>query len=45
MIAALPMYDMAGQQPANDAFWAATRDRLHARGIGAPETLDRGIGL
>lgn len=45
MIAALPMYDMPGQQPANDAFWAAARDGLRARGIDAPDALDRTIGL
>ncbi|WP_127903210.1 phosphate/phosphite/phosphonate ABC transporter substrate-binding protein [Solirhodobacter olei] len=45
MIAALPMYDMPGQQPANDAFWAAVRDALRARGIAAPDALDREIGL
>lgn len=45
MIAALPMYDMAPLQAANDALWAATRDALRARGIAAPEALDRAMDL
>lgn len=45
MIAALPMYDMAPLQAANDLFWAAVRDALRARGIAAPDTLDRQTGM
>lgn len=45
MIAALPMYDMAPQQAANDAFWSAVRDGLRGRGIAAPEALDRETGM
>jgi ABC-type phosphate/phosphonate transport system substrate-binding protein len=42
VIAALPMYDHPRQQAANDAFWAAVRDRLRDAGITAPEALHRG---
>ncbi|MDE3122468.1 MAG: PhnD/SsuA/transferrin family substrate-binding protein [Paracoccaceae bacterium] len=45
MIAALPMYDMAPLLAANDAFWAAIRDALWARGIAAPDALDRQTGM
>ena len=45
MIASLPMYDMAALAGANDALWAAVRDRLRARGMPAPEALDRVTGL
>jgi ABC-type phosphate/phosphonate transport system substrate-binding protein len=45
MIATLPMYDMAPLQAANDAFWAAVRDALRARGMAAPDTLTRDIGM
>ncbi|MBI1218876.1 MAG: PhnD/SsuA/transferrin family substrate-binding protein [Rhodobacteraceae bacterium] len=45
MIAALPMYDMVALQGANDAFWAAVREALRARGIAAPDTLNRDIGM
>ena len=45
MIATLPMYDMTALQGANDAFWAAVRDALRARGIAAPDALSRDIGL
>ncbi|WP_136442806.1 phosphate/phosphite/phosphonate ABC transporter substrate-binding protein [Pacificoceanicola onchidii] len=41
MIAALPMYDRAEVQAANDALWASVRARL---GFG-PERLDRDKGL
>jgi ABC-type phosphate/phosphonate transport system substrate-binding protein len=40
--AALPMYDLRGVQPANDALWKAIAARLEAEGIsGVPETLTR----
>ena len=45
MIAALPMYDWPEARGANDRFWAAIRDRLRARGLGAPEALTRDLGL
>ncbi|WP_102225019.1 phosphate/phosphite/phosphonate ABC transporter substrate-binding protein [Acidimangrovimonas sediminis] len=45
MIAALPMYDRPENAASHDALWAATRDALRAAGVGAPETLDRDIGL
>jgi ABC-type phosphate/phosphonate transport system substrate-binding protein len=35
------MYDWPEVQWANDALWAAIRDRLRASGIAAPENLDR----
>lgn len=41
MIAALPMYDMAPLQAANDALWAGVRDALRARSLAAPDALDR----
>jgi len=40
-IAALPMYDWPERRAEVDAEWAAIRDRLRARGIGAPEHLTR----
>ena len=42
MIAALPMYDRPETARANDRLWAATRDRLRADGLDAPEALTRG---
>jgi ABC-type phosphate/phosphonate transport system substrate-binding protein len=43
-IAGLPMYDTAALRPATDAFWAALRDALIARGIvDAPEGLSHGL--
>lgn len=45
MIASLPMYDMAALAGANDALWAAVRDRLRARGVAAPDALDRDRGM
>lgn len=45
MIAALPMYDMAALQRANDAFWAGIRDALRAHGVAAPDTLNRDIDM
>jgi ABC-type phosphate/phosphonate transport system substrate-binding protein len=44
-VAALPMYDWLEVQGATDAFWAALRDALRARGVAAPEALERGRGL
>lgn len=41
MIASLPMYDWPHTHAAHDAFWALIRDGLRARGIEAPEALDR----
>jgi ABC-type phosphate/phosphonate transport system substrate-binding protein len=40
MIASLPMYQRPQTRSATEAFWAATRDALRARGIAAPEHLD-----
>lgn len=40
-IAALPMYDWPEIRPALDAFWAGWRDAIRARGLDAPEALDR----
>jgi len=40
-VASLPMYDWPEVRWANDALWAAIRDRLRAAGIDAPDTLDR----
>ena len=45
MIAALPMYDRAETSAAHDALWQAIRSALLARGLQAPATLDREIGL
>ena len=42
LVASLLMYDRPDVvQRANDALWAALRDRLRARGLDVPETLDR----
>jgi hypothetical protein len=41
MIAALPMYDRPENRSAHDALWALIRDGLRARGIEAPDELDR----
>ncbi len=41
MIASLPMYDRPENAAAHDALWALIRDGLRARGIEAPEALDR----
>jgi hypothetical protein len=44
VIAALPMYDTAALRPATDAFWAALREALVARGVAdAPEELTREV--
>jgi ABC-type phosphate/phosphonate transport system substrate-binding protein len=40
-VASLPMYDWPEVQWAHDALWSAIAERLNARGIAAPETLDR----
>lgn len=40
MIATLPMYLRPETREATDAFWAAIRDALRARGIDAPAQLD-----
>ena len=41
-IASLMMYDQpAAAQGANDALWAALRDRLRGRGLEVPDLLDR----
>jgi ABC-type phosphate/phosphonate transport system substrate-binding protein len=41
VIASLPMYDWPEIRPATDAVWASLRDRLRARGIEAPDALER----
>lgn len=42
LVASLLMYDQpAVVQGANDALWAALRDRLRARGLAVPDLLDR----
>lgn len=42
LVASLLMYDQPKVvQGANDALWAALRDRLRARGLDVPESLDR----
>ncbi|MGY2736786.1 phosphate/phosphite/phosphonate ABC transporter substrate-binding protein [Sphingomonas sp. UYP23] len=40
-IASLAMYDHPAQHAANDRVWAEIARRLRARGVAAPETLDR----
>lgn len=40
-IASLGMYDHPAQHAANDRLWAEIARRLRARGVAAPETLDR----
>ena len=42
MIAALPMYDRPEMAGATDLYWALVRDELRARGVDAPEALQRG---
>ena len=44
-IAALPMYHRPENAAAHDALWAAIRDGLRARGVAAPDALDRRIGV
>lgn len=41
MIAALPMYDRPENRAAHDLLWSLIRDGLRARGIEAPDALDR----
>jgi ABC-type phosphate/phosphonate transport system substrate-binding protein len=41
MFAALPMYDRPDNRAAHDRLWGAIRDGLRARGVEAPEALDR----
>lgn len=43
VIAALPMYDRPENAAAHDRLWAAVRDGLRARGVAAPDALDRGL--
>ncbi|PRY94685.1 phosphonate ABC transporter substrate-binding protein [Hasllibacter halocynthiae] len=43
MLASLPMYDRPGNAAAHDALWSAIRDGLRARGIAAPDRLDRTV--
>lgn len=45
MIAALPMYHRPETAAAHDALWALVRDGLRARGVAAPDALDREIGV
>ncbi len=40
-VASLPMYDWPEVRAATDAWWAALRDALRARGLAAPEALAR----
>lgn len=40
-VAALPMYDLPAVRWANDRLWDFLRDRLRARGVAAPDALDR----
>ena len=44
-IAALPMYDRPENRAAHDALWALVRDGLRARGVAAPDALDRQVGV
>jgi ABC-type phosphate/phosphonate transport system substrate-binding protein len=41
MFAALPMYDRPENASAHDALWRLIRDGLRARGVPAPDALDR----
>jgi ABC-type phosphate/phosphonate transport system substrate-binding protein len=41
MFASLPMYDRPENVAAHDTIWELIRDGLRARGIAAPDTLDR----
>lgn len=43
MFAALPMYDRPENATAHDALWAVVRDGLRARGVAAPDALDRAV--
>ena len=42
-LAALPMYDRPETAAAHDALWALVRDGLRARGVSAPDALDRRV--
>ncbi len=42
-LAFLPMYDVPGTRAHGDALWVALRDALRARGIAAPDALDRSL--
>ena len=42
LVAALPMYDLPEIASANDALWLSIAASLRARGVEAPERLDRG---
>lgn len=44
MFASLPMYDRPENTAAHDALWSGVRDGLRARGIRAPNALDRATG-
>ena len=44
-LAALPMYDRPENAAAHDALWALIRDGLRARGVAAPDALDRSLGV
>ena len=44
-LAALPMYDRPENRAAHDALWAGIRDGLRARGVEAPDALDRSVGI
>ena len=44
MIASLPMYDRPSNAAAHDRLWELIRDALRARGIKAPDALDRNVG-
>lgn len=44
MIASLAMYHFAHNAGAHDRLWALIRDGLRARGVAAPDALDREIG-
>jgi len=41
MIASLPMYDRPELRCETDALWSAMRDAIRAKGIDAPDTLER----
>lgn len=43
--AALPMYDWAETHAAHDDLWTAVREALRARGVAAPDALERGAPL
>ena len=45
LVASLMMYDQPdAARSANDALWAALRDRMRALGFEAPDRLDRAGG-